>query len=181
MHRLITCATAALASVFATATLAAGPVGTPIKAEKGKTVTAGGKLEAGAPLASLEWAWKSSMACFPGTQQSLYNGKHVFFTAELPARSEMYITLVPKDPAVNLSVYAYEIAAGKQPLPPEVQSAVSCEAEQKWDRPKRGKTQDHTRVLPRLTAIGNPYTVIIGVTSPKAVTAGDFELKVEIK
>jgi hypothetical protein len=58
---------------------------------------------------------------------------------------------------------------------------VSCEAEQKWDRPKRGKTQDHTRVLPRVTAIGNPYTVIIGVTSPKEVTAGDFELKVEIK
>jgi hypothetical protein len=64
-------------------------------------------------------------------------------------------------------------------LPPDDRERVSCEAEQKWDRPKRGKTQDHTRVLPRVTAIGNPYTVIIGVTSPKEVTAGDFELKVD--
>lgn len=181
MRRLLAPAALVLTTLAGSAALAAGPVVTPIKAEKGKTVTVAGKLEAGAPLASLDWAWKSSMACFPATQQQYYNGNHVFFTAELPTRSEMYITVVPKDPTVNMSGYAYAIAAGKQILPPDIASCVSCEAEQKWDRPKRGKTQDHTRVLPRVTAIQNPYTVIIGVTSPKEITAGDFELKVEIK
>jgi hypothetical protein len=93
----------------------------------------------------------------------------------------MYVTIVPKDPNVNLSGYAYAVAPGKIVLPPDVASCVSCEAEAKWDRPKRGKTQDHTRVLPRVTAVGNPYSVLIAVTAPKEVTAGEFEVKVEIK
>ncbi|MCK6569971.1 hypothetical protein L6V77_02560 [Myxococcota bacterium] len=171
---------AATTLAFAAAATAA-PTITPIAAEKGKTVRVAGKLEAGAPLASLDWAWKSSMACFPATQQANYTGNHVFFQAELPPKSEMYVTIIPKDPKVNLSGYAYSVAPGKVVLPPDVASCVSCEAEAKWDRPKRGKTQDHTRVLPRVTAIGNPYSVLIGVTAPKEVTAGEFEVEVTIK
>jgi len=173
---------AALALVTTAASaLAAGPTPTPIKSEKGKTVTVSGKLENGVAMASLDWAWKSSMACFPATQQDQYKAKHVLFTADLPTRSEMYITVIPKDPTVKMSGYAYAVAPNKVVLPPDVQSAVSCEAEATWDRPKRGKTQDHTRVLPRVTAIQNPYTVVIGVTAPANVTAADFDLKVEVK
>ena len=181
MRRLLGAAFALASTCLAGQALAETPVATPIPAVKGQTVKVSGKLESGKPLTSLEWAWKSSMACFPATQQLAYNGNHVFFTAELPTKSEMYITVIPKDPTVNLSVYAYEFAPGKGVFPPDVQSVVACEAEQKWDRPKKGKTQDHTRVLPRLTAIGNPYSVIIGVTSPKAITAADFDVQVEIK
>ena len=49
-----------------------------------------------------------------------------------------------------------------------------------WDRPKRGKTQDHTRTI-TFNAIGNPYNVLIGVSGPKGATAGGFTLKVDLK
>lgn len=175
------CVPVITAALVAGSALADPPAPTPIKSEKGKTVVATGKLENGKPLSTLEWAWSSSVACFPGTEAQKYDGNHVFFTADLPAKSEMYITIVPKDPNVNLSGYAYSVGPDKVVLPPNLSSVVSCEAESKWDRPKKNKTQDHTRVLPRLTAIKNPYSVVIGVTAPKAVTAGEFEVKVEIK
>ena len=63
--------------------------------------------------------------------------------------------------------------------PPAIQSCVSCEADHKWDRPKRGQTQDHSRSI-RLSAVGNPYNVLIGVAGPKGA-AGDFALEIAIE
>ncbi|MFN8510923.1 MAG: hypothetical protein U0Z75_10285 [Deinococcaceae bacterium] len=60
--------------------------------------------------------------------------------------------MTPKDTAQNLSVYAYEMALNRFDLPP-LNQVVSCESERKWDRPKKGKTQGHSRVLPKLTAL----------------------------
>jgi hypothetical protein len=175
-------ATAVWASVLLSSSMAvAAPPITPIAAERGKTVSASGKLESGVTLDRLDWAWDSSVACFPGTEQTYFDGRHVFFRAEIPTRSRMFITVTPKDPTVNLSAYAYEIGVGAQTLPPDLTTVVSCESERKWDRPKRGKSQDHSRVLPQLTAIANPYSVIIAVTSPKAVTAGEFDVAVRVE
>jgi hypothetical protein len=63
-----------------------------------------------------------------------------------------------------------------------ISSAVSCEAEHTWDRPKAGKTQDHTRPLPApLVSLGNPYNVFVGVSGMTDVKAGEFTLEFEFK
>lgn len=147
---------------------------TAVKLEKGKTVTVQGKLESGAPV-DLGFAAKSSVACFPATQNEKFRGPHVFFGTQLPPRSIVELTVTPADPSQDLSIYAYEIGTNAHTLPPDLSSCVSCEAEHKWDRPKRGKTQDHTRTV-KLNAIGNPYNVVIGVSGTAAATKGAFTL-----
>ncbi|PLX10387.1 MAG: hypothetical protein C0594_05065, partial [Marinilabiliales bacterium] len=63
---------------------------------------------------------------------------------------------------------------------PELSSCVSCEAEHKWDYPKRGRTQDHTRTISGFVAINNPYKVVIGVVGAKGLKTGGYTLKISI-
>lgn len=153
---------------------------TKVKSEKGKTVTVHGKFESGAKIDDLTWAANSSMACFPATQNEKFRGNHVLFATDIPPRSEMYVTVTPKDPSKDVSIWGYTIGTTNFRLPPTITSCTACEAEHKWDRPKKGKTQDHSRTI-KFTAIGNPYNVVIGVSGPAGTTAGDFDLKIETK
>jgi hypothetical protein len=153
---------------------------TPIKSEKGKTVSVEGKLDTGAVIADLAWASSSQVACFPATQNDKFQGNHVLYSTEIPPKSIMTITLTPKDTSANLSLYAYQVGATSFDLPPALARCTSCEADHKWDRPKKGKTQDHTRSV-KLTATTNPYNVVIGVAGPKGTTTGEYTLAVEIK
>jgi hypothetical protein len=153
---------------------------TEIKVEKGKTASVEGKLEAGAPVADLAWASSSQVACFPATQNEKFQGNHVLYAATLPPKSVMTVTLTPKNTSADMSLYAYQIGANSFDLPPNLARCTSCEADHKWDRPKKGKTQDHTRSV-KLTSTTNPYNVVIGVAGPKGVTAGEFTLSVEVK
>jgi hypothetical protein len=150
------------------------------KAEKGKTLTYSGKLEDGVKIHDLSWASRSSTACFPGTQNSKFTGNHLFYITELPPRSIMEIELVPKDKSKNMSLYAYSTGRGNDSYPPELTSCVSCEADYKWDYPKKGKTQDHTRHV-RLNAVNNPYRVVIGVAGAEKLENGEFYLKISLK
>ncbi len=153
---------------------------TVVKSEKGKSVSAKGKMEDGKPIEDLTWAANSSMACFPATQNEKFRGNHVMFATDLPPKSIMTVTVVPDDPKQDLSIWGYSVGTDNFRTPPGIPSCVACEAEHKWDRPKRGKTQDHTRTI-TFNAIGNPYNVLIGVSGPKGATAGGFTLKVDLK
>lgn len=167
--------------VFSTVQAATWPTNvTVLDIKKGLTVDVVGKLESGQTLPDISWAARSSVACFPGTERAYFEGKHVFYGLVLPKNSELNVTVTPKDTAQNLSVYAYEMALNRFDLPP-LNQVVSCESERKWDRPKKGKTQDHSRVLPKLTALQNPYNVVIAVTGPAEAQAGEFTLSISVK
>ena len=131
-------------------------------------------------LTDLSWAWNSSNACFPATQKAKFTGNHVFFVTELPARSIMTVTVKPKKSGVNLSIYGYQIAPGKTTLPEDLQSCVTCEAEHKWDYPKRGKTQGDERTI-TFNATTNSYNIFIGVAGADGLTEGDFTLSITLK
>ncbi len=148
-----------------------------IKLQANKTVSARGNLSQGTAMPDLSWAWSSSIACFPGTQQKKFNGKHVFFHVNLAPHSIINIKLIPKDKSKNMSLYGYQIGQGKTYMVPNLSSCVSCEADHKWDYPKRGKTQDHTRSI-SFNAIKNPYTVVIGVAGADGLSSGDFDIQV---
>jgi len=140
-----------------------------------------GDLSQGQPLADLSWAWSSANACFPETQKQKFTGNHVFFSGIIPKYSEMTVTVIPNDVNADFSIYAYEIGATRNDLVPNLSSCIRCEADHKWDRPVRGKTQDHTRTVTDLVAINTPYKVIIGVTGANGLASGGFTLKVSMK
>ena len=133
-----------------------------IDAQPNTTTTFIGNLNTGEKMESLRWASNSSTACFPATQNPKFRGNHVLYVTEIPKYSNMEITVIPDDKNANFSIYAYQDGTTSNVYPPQLSSCVSCEAEHKWDYPKRGKTQDHTRSV-KLNAINNPYRVVIGV------------------
>jgi hypothetical protein len=138
------------------------------------TVRLEGNLASGQQITDLSWAWNSSNACFPKTQEHLFTGNHVFFKTEIPKRSEMTIRVIPTDKSANFSVYAYSGGGGA--LPPQLQSCVSCEANNEIP----GMQQDHTRKV-QLRAINNPYPVTIGVVGAEGLTSGAFTLEVSLE
>jgi hypothetical protein len=142
-----------------------------------------GNLNMGGKLASLRWAERSSVACFPGTRFEMFNGSHVLYRITMPAASSMKITVVPKDgKAINL--YALRQGMRQQQTPPNVTSSISCEASypiyaNTGRRTIRNK-DDGTRKVEYIS-IRSPYSILIGVAGAKGLTEGDFTLKVEIK
>ncbi len=145
-----------------------------------KVVSLRGDLASGMMLSDLSWAWKSSVACFPATQKQKYTGKHVFFHTELPPHSILHIKLIPRNGKDNMSLYAYSIGKGNTSMVPNLSSCVSCETENRWDRPHAGATQNHTRSV-RLNAIRNPYSVVIGVAGAEGLSKGEFTLEVGLE
>lgn len=147
-------------------------------AEKGNTKAYKGNLDQGVIIQDLAWASNSSVACFPATQNPKFNGHHVFFQTNLEANSNMEITLVPTDKNKNMSLYAFCTAPNSSMMVPELSSCAGCEADHKWDYPKKGKTQDHTRTV-QLSAVRNPYRVIIGVVGADGLKEGNFIIKIK--
>ncbi len=143
------------------------------------TVSYPGNLSRGQKVSDLRWASNSSVACFPATQNKKFSGNHVFYTTQIPKRSEMFIKVIPKNKNQNFSLYAYQVGLSNNQLPPQLSRCVSCEADHKWDYKRRGKTQDHTREV-RLNAINNPYKVVIGVVGAEGLTQGDFTLEIKL-
>jgi hypothetical protein len=145
-----------------------------------KVVRIEGDLRNGQRLGSLDWAWSSSNACFPATQNSKFTGNHVFFATRIPSHSIMKITVKPGNGNTNLSLYAYQIGTTDFSLPENLARCVTCEADHKWDRPWRGKIQTSARSV-ELNAIANPYNVFIGVAGADGLAAGEFTLEIELK
>lgn len=137
-----------------------------------------GNLKDGVKIHDLSWASSSSNACFPGTQNIKFRGNHVLYVTEIPAYSKMEITVVPEDKNANMSIYAYMTSKNSDATVPNLPSCVTCEAEHKWDYPKKNKTQDHTRTV-YLNATNNPYRVVIGVAGADDLTKGKFIVKIK--
>lgn len=148
-------------------------------AEKGKALAYAGDLSEGTRIYDLSWASNSSVACFPATQNTKFNGNHVLYVTEIPPHSKMKITVIPDDKNDNMSIYAYQDGTSSKAYPPNLSSCVSCEAEHKWDYKKAGRTQDHTRSV-ELNAINNPYRVVIGVAGADGLSEGKFRVQIEV-
>ena len=142
--------------------------------------TFSGNLSKGAIIKDLRWASNSSVACFPATQNTKFTGHHVLHTFDLPPYANVEITVTPKDPSLNLSIYAYQQGKTSFYLPPNIFRCVSCEADHKWDYPKRGKTQDHSRTV-KLNSIRNPYNVVVGVVGADGLSSGDYTLSIKME
>jgi len=148
------------------------------KSLKGKTVAYAGDLADGVKIHDLSWASKSSVACFPATQNHKFTGNHIIYITEIPAHSKMEITVIPENKKDNMSIYAYMVGINNNAMVPNLNSCITCEAEHKWDYKKRGKTQNHTRTV-KLNAINRPYKVVIGVAGADNLAKGKFSLQIK--
>lgn len=151
----------------------------PLASKPGATVKTRGSLATGAKI-DLAFAARSSVACFPAVRNVHFDGNQVFFKTSLPPRSTMKIRAIPLRPDLDVSLYAYSTGVGSNVLPPNVPQVVSCEASHgggvRLDQPYNpGETE---RV--ELRAVTNPYDVVIAVAGARGITAGDFELEVEL-
>jgi len=137
-----------------------------------------GNISNGINLDDLSWAWNSSIACFPATQSSKFEGKHLWYSFEIPARTEVEIKIIPTDHTANFSLYAYMTGLSDTSLPPDLTSCIRCESDYKWDMPWKGKTQDHTRLVRHILAIQKPYRVVVGVVGEDGAQEGSFTLQI---
>ena len=134
-----------------------------------------GSLAQGNPMPDLSWAWNSANACFVSTKQQKFSGHHVLYQTMLPPRAEMIIRLQPKDPAHNLSLYAYSTSMTDPQVVPDLHHCVSCEASFKSDY----QSSESDRKV-ELRAITNPYQVIIGVAGAEGLKSSDYQLEIEL-
>jgi len=113
----------------------------------------------------------------------MFNGSHVFYRITLPASSSMKIELLPKDDA-KINLYALRQGMNSQSVPPDVNTAISCEA----SYPVYANLPGGRRVQNKYTgrkveyiSVNSPYSILIGVAGANGLAEGEFDLKVEIK
>jgi hypothetical protein len=140
-----------------------------------------GDLSKGVLMKDLSWAANSSNACFPATQNQKFTGNHVLYATTIPPKSIMTISVSPKDPAGNLSIYGYMMGNKEYMIVPNLPSCITCEADHKWDRPWKGKVQTSERKMEFRNPTQNTYNIVVGVTGPGALATGLFSLQVKLQ
>lgn len=139
-----------------------------------------GELSEGQTM-PLRWAENSSVACFPGTRFVEFQGHHVLYRMTMPAYSDLKITVQPKDPKDRINIYALRLGINNQDTPPNISSAISCEAaypiyagDPNFNAPAEPQSVSYI-------SVNRPYTILIGVSGAKGIVEGAYELKVELK
>jgi len=127
----------------------------------------------------LAWASSSQVACFPATRFNEYKGNHVFYRVDLPAQSQITITVDPKNNK-RINLYALRMGVDDRMTPPEIQVVGSCEASYPIyagtpNYQERAKAQSV-----EFMSIRNPYSILIGVAGAENVLSGAYDLNIEI-
>jgi hypothetical protein len=170
----------ALGGALAVTAQSGWPAGVTVVASRpNDTVTISGDLAAGQPLTDLSWAASSSNACFPATQNAKFRGPHVFFATTIPPRSVMTVTVRPIGTPADLSIYGYMNGSQDFSLVPRLPRCITCEADHRWDRPVRGKTQTHERKMEFRNPTPNTYNILVGVTTPQGQPPSQFQLAIK--
>ena len=143
-----------------------------------------GNIKDGVKLSSLRWAERSSVACFPGTRFEMFNGNHVFYRITLPAASAMKVIVTPKT-GKKINLYALRQGMRRQAVPPNVTSAISCEASYpiyaNVSKTRRVSNKDSGIRKVEYISVRSAYSILIGIAGAEGLTEGDFTLKIEIK
>ena len=86
-------------------------------------------LADGEPLCSLAWASSSQTACFPSTENTMFEGNTLFYALDPvpPAGSNVYATVRP-GPDLDVSLFGYRLGLTNFMVPPQVPVVGQCEA-----------------------------------------------------
>ncbi len=129
-----------------------------------------GDLSHGATI-DLSFASESDMACWPATENTNFEGNHVYYAMAMPADSSLTATVVPESD-VDVSIYMYQLASDSYYTPDEVPYSVSCEAGYDMvNNSNPGNTESAS-----VTSSTNPYNVFIGVAGAAGEISGGYTL-----
>ncbi len=137
-----------------------------------------GNLEQGF-IMPLKWAESSQVACFPGTRFYEFKGNHVLYRVQMPAGSNVKVTVTPKSKKTRINLYALRLGANNYDAPPEIFRAISCESSYPI---YAGRPNIKAPAKPQsieYMSIRKPYNILIGVAGAEGLTAADYELKIE--
>jgi hypothetical protein len=154
---------------------------TKVDSKANDSVIVSGDLAAGVLMEDLSWAANSSNACFPATQNLKFRGNHVLYATSLPPRSILTISVTPTDANGDLSIYGYMMGNKEYMIVPNLPGCITCEADHKWDGKWKGKVQTSERKIEFQNPTQNTYNIVIGVTAPKDVVSGQYNLKLKLK
>ncbi|KOY85856.1 hypothetical protein AD998_06615 [bacterium 336/3] len=153
-----------------------------VPAKRGQVLSVNGNLSKGSIMEDLEWAESSANACWVGIRNVEFQGNHVFYWFDLPKKSTVKITVVPKGNKPRVNVYGF-ISFDFKFIPPDLPRCISCEAGfQQWvanNPPDFTKSAGEQSI--EFNAISSRMKVFVGVAGAKGFTSGDYELKIEIK
>lgn len=139
-----------------------------------------GDLSKGATM-PIRWAADSQMACFPATRFYEFKGNHILYRIQMPAYSELKITVTPKSKRRRINVYALRLGINNYGSLPGLTSAISCEASYpiyagtpNIKAPSKPQSVEYI-------SVNKPYNILIGVAGAEGVLDGEYKLEVEIK
>ncbi len=138
-----------------------------------------GNLETGKTM-PLEWAGSSSVACFPATRFREYTGNHLLYRIQMPPKAKIKVSVTPKNKKHRINLYALRLGENNYDTPPEIFKAISCEASYPIYAGKPNFKAPSKEQSIELVSIKKSYNILIGVAGAEGVTAGDFDLKIEI-
>lgn len=121
----------------------------------------------------LDFAHESTMACWTETEDQNFSGPHQFFALNMAANSTLTVRL-DSQPEVDANLYVIQVGTTIFTLPPDLLTAVTCEAAYPMSNDSNPGEVDSAAV----TTFNNPYNVIIGVAGAQGHESGGFVLDV---
>jgi CelD/BcsL family acetyltransferase involved in cellulose biosynthesis len=121
----------------------------------------------------LDFAHESTMACWTATEDQNFSGPHQFFALTMAANRTLTVDL-DSQPGVDANLYVIQVGTTIFTLPPDLMTAVTCEAAYPMSTDSNPGAVDSAVV----TTFNNPYNVIVGVAGAQGHESGGFVLDV---
>jgi len=148
---------------------AAFALATPPVPERDADTSLEGQLDDGA-VVDLAFASRSSVACFPATQFTDFDGHQVFHVVEQDVGMDLVLRLTPSGEH-DLNLYALQLGSlDRGQRPPKVNSAWRCSAKHSA---KEGEAET-VRLYGHTTA----KEVVVAIAGADGLTTGKYTLEV---
>jgi len=148
-----------------------------LRIEKGMRVELNGSLASGETIAAFDLPG----VCLGEANKEAFKGKHVLYGFELPAKTDVKISAIPKDNGKPVALYAYMMPTGRFDLPSR-SAALETGAACKTSLAAKSEVGKDVRGLERTIRFDKRderKNVVVGVVAPYDVQPGDFTIMIE--
>lgn len=151
-----------------------------VKTVKGQTTKVSGNLNKGAIVDDLEWATTSQMACWPSIRDVEFEGNHVAYWMDMPKKSIVKITVTPRSNKTRINIFGYS-SIDPTHLIPNIISCTSCEASHPTWIGEPNLNEPSVPQTIEFNATTRHNTIYFAVAGARGVTAGDYDITIEVK
>lgn len=141
-----------------------------------------GRLEHGVER-DTSWAHTRALGCWPAEGDAHFDGRHVLYVTRLPPGATLTAELLPDDPTLDLSLYAYGVEEGEgEAVPPASERIARCQSSHLLGvRSPAQRSNPGSQERIRLASDGPSYRVVIGVVGAFRADAGPYRLRLRTR